>query len=44
MGHADAALAALAGELDARAVITTDRRGFALHRIPGKPRFRILPE
>lgn len=44
MDYADATLVALAEELEAEAVLTTDRRDFAVYRISEKRRFRILPE
>ena len=44
MDYADATLVALAEELDTDAVLTTDRRDFAVYRIAEKRPFRILPE
>jgi predicted nucleic acid-binding protein len=43
MDYADAALVALAEELDTNVVLTTDRRGFGAYRLYGRRGFRILP-
>lgn len=44
MDFADATLVVLAEELDTDLVFTTDRRDFAVYRIGGRKRFRILPD
>ena len=44
MDYADATLVALAEDLDANLVLTTDRRDFGVYRIRGRRRFQILPE
>jgi predicted nucleic acid-binding protein len=44
MDFADATLVALAEELDASTVMTTDRRDFSIYRIRDRKSFRIIPE
>lgn len=44
MDYADATLVALAEELDAARILTTDRRDFGVYRIRGRKKFRIEPE
>ena len=44
MDYADATLVVLAEELETNLVFTTDRRDFAVYRIAGRKRFRILPD
>ena len=43
MDYADATLVALAEELDAHQVLTTDRRDFGVYRLKGRRRFEVLP-
>lgn len=44
MDYADATLVVLAEEIETDLVFTTDRRDFAVYRIRGRRRFRIVPE
>jgi predicted nucleic acid-binding protein len=44
MDYADATLVVLAEELGTNLIFTTDRRDFAVYRIAGRKRFRILPD
>ena len=44
MDYADATLVALAEELDTNLVLTTDRRDFAVYRLGGRGRFRVVPQ
>ena len=43
MDYADATLVVLAEDLDANRVFTTDRTDFAIYRIGGKKRFKVVP-
>jgi hypothetical protein len=43
MDYADSTLVALAEEIDTNVVFTTDRRDFAIYRIAGRRRFRVVP-
>ncbi len=44
MDYADATLVVLAEEIGSELVFTTDRTDFAVYRIRGRRRFRIVPE
>jgi len=44
MDYADATLVALAEALGTSRVFTTDRRGFAAYRLPGRRRFALQPD
>jgi predicted nucleic acid-binding protein len=44
MDYADATLVVLAEELGTDLVFTTDHRDFAVYRIAGRKRFRIVPD
>ncbi len=44
MDYADATLVALAEEIGSDLVFTTDRRDFDVYRLPGRRRFRIVPD
>src|SRR5207244_3412274 len=44
MDYADATLVALAEELGAARVFTTDRKDFSVYRLGGRRRFEIVPE
>ncbi len=44
MDYADATLVVLAEEVATDWVFTTDHRDFGVYRLPGRRRFRIVPE